>query len=53
MRQVREDTGSQIDKEAMVWILDIGRTMSRDTHYSKTLDLYWHIKSLLRYVMEK
>jgi len=34
------------------WIPDTGSSLSRETTYTRTIDLYWHMKSLLGKVMD-
>jgi hypothetical protein len=37
----------EVDEEFTRWILDIGTSRSNETKYHKTIDLYWHVKTLL------
>ena len=37
----------EVDAEFCQWILDTLSSHSRDTKYNKTIDLYWHMKTLL------
>jgi hypothetical protein len=37
----------EIDVDLMPWILDTGSIQAGETKYFRTMDLYWHIKTLL------
>jgi hypothetical protein len=41
----------EVDEEFTHWILDTGTSHSRETKYHRTIDLYWHVKTLLGKVM--
>lgn len=40
-----------VEKDTRNWIPDTGNTRSRQTRYIQTIDLYWHIKTLLGHVL--
>jgi hypothetical protein len=37
----------EVDAELCQWILDTCSSHSRDMKYNRTIDLYWHMKTLL------
>lgn len=41
----------EIDAELSPWIPDTGTSHSKETKYHRTIDLYWHMKTLLGKVM--
>ena len=49
--QHREHNKFSIDGETLCCILDIGSSHAQDTKYGRILDLYWHTKFMLPWVL--
>jgi len=43
----KQTPDNEVDVEMIAWISDTRSSKSKETKYYKTINLYWHMKSLL------